>query len=205
LDLRSGKERALRLRASPSISSRFDPVLAGNTVAYAGLAGKAHVALYVQTLGSKGRPRRLPGGSPGLDAQPVGIDFDGRHVAYSWNLVEPACVTDPHNLDDTSSELWVDDLTTGTHQLISRSGCPADTAGLVYDVEINQGRLFFAQSNGVLGRYDLHTKHTAHATLPKGDIVAAAPQANGYFLLLNRLNLNDAQLLQQPITFHGAT
>jgi hypothetical protein len=75
LDLRSGKECALRLRASPSISSRFDPVLAGNTVAYAGLTGKANVAVYVQRLGSKGHPRRLRGGSPGLDAQPVGIDF----------------------------------------------------------------------------------------------------------------------------------
>jgi hypothetical protein len=203
LDLRSGREEHLAFRSSATIRSRFDPAISGNRIAYGALVvganRKVRVEIYVQTIGRNGRPRKLPGGTPGYEPGPQTVAFDGRRVVYPWLLGEAPCA-DANAVDGFSSELWIDDISTHSHQLAFRSGCAGDTGGTVYAAQVVRHYVYFAESTGMIGRYDLRTQQTTYAPCP-GSVIGVAAQPKGYFLLLRRTDLHKAELLQQRLAF----
>lgn len=207
MDVRSRRERRLNLRASSTIRSRFSPVLRGRRVVYKAVVGtgsRARVTVYTELLGSVGRPRRLPGGSRGLEAGPDDLAFDGRRVAYTWQLSEAPCAND--ELFGDSTELWIDDSRGAGHRLARRGGCPGDAAHTLDGVQLLGNRLYFIetlndrQGTTRIGRYDLRTKQLTFAPAPIGLIVRVVAQTDGYHLLQRRTQ-GKAMISQQKLTF----
>lgn len=151
LDLRPGRqERRVQLGGGSGITSRYMPSISGRRIAYAAIrrvAGSERQDVFLQTIGSRATPRRLPGGTTAArtpENGPLAIAYDGRRVVYSWRTLEAPCSSDEDLLGETF-ELWVDDRRTTTHRLARRAGCPTDPGMALFSPAFDNGALLFLE------------------------------------------------------------
>ena len=161
LPLAGGEERRID-RLSRGDASEVLPTIWRTGVAFArvyerrsGLEG----ILPHLILGStrSGEPsRELPGGTRGVYEDvslgegppdydggpgPVGIDFDGKRVAYTWSSQADSCKPgDEGDIDHLHAEVWVDDVG-GSHRLVEET-CEGET-DFFFSPALSPDRLFY--------------------------------------------------------------
>lgn len=208
LDLRAGKERGLELRDGSNITSRYMPSIAGRRVAYAGLQRTAmgtRQSVFVQRIGSRDTPRRLPGGTTATGTPengPLAIDIDARRVVYAWQLIESPCAG-PDDLLGESTELWSDSLRSEGHRLLRRAGCPGDPVVSLLGSVINDSEIVFIEevASGLrLVRQNLSSGSARFASMP-ARTTSVAVESRGSFLAIVRRNGRGARLQRLRHTF----
>jgi hypothetical protein len=162
-DPRTRREREIAARSLPGTSEML-PSVWGKRIAFARVYEKrsapqsVYPHLYYGSLTSRSYPYRLPGGTRGVYEKfdstyydggpgPVGIDFDGRRVAYTWNGQAESCrAGDEGDLDHLRSEVWVDTLAAGDepevrHELVEDT-CEGETDHF-FSPSLGGERLFY--------------------------------------------------------------